>query len=41
MASAIDANRDVLANEREFLQLVAMRLTEEIVGRIWRMETLL
>lgn len=41
MAAAIDANRDVLAYEREFLQLVAKRLTEEIVGRIWRMETLL
>ena len=41
VASAIDANSDVLDHERAFLTIVAKRATEEIVTRIWRMETLL
>ncbi|USU11256.1 hypothetical protein NF701_11935 [Sphingomonadaceae bacterium OTU29THOMA1] len=41
VASAIDANSDVLQHERVFLTIVAKRATEEIVTRIWRMETLL
>lgn len=41
VASAIDANSDVLEQERAFLTIVAKRATEEIVTRIWRMETLL
>ncbi|OUC15033.1 MAG: hypothetical protein B0A82_09050 [Alkalinema sp. CACIAM 70d] len=41
VASAIDAHSDVLQHERAFLTIVAKRATEEIVTRIWRMETLL
>jgi hypothetical protein len=40
VAAAIDANREVLVHERAFLEVVAKRVTEEIVSRIWRMETL-
>lgn len=41
VAAAIDANSDVLHHERTFLTNVAKRATENIVTRIWRMETLL
>jgi hypothetical protein len=41
VASAIAANSDVLQEERDFLTIVGKRATEEIVNRIWRMETLL
>lgn len=41
VASAIDANFDIFQHERAFLTVVAKRATEEIVTRIWRMETLL
>jgi len=41
VAAAIDATSDVLHHERTFLTNVAKRATENIVTRIWRMETLL
>ena len=41
VAAAIDANSDVLHHERTLLTNVAKRATENIVTRIWRMETLL
>lgn len=41
VASSIAANSDVLQHERHFLTIVGKRATEEIVTRIWRMETLL
>ncbi|RVU02202.1 hypothetical protein EOE18_17690 [Novosphingobium umbonatum] len=41
VASAIDVNSEVLQRERAFLTIVAKRATEDIVTRIWRMESLL
>ncbi|MFZ5704786.1 MAG: hypothetical protein ACOY5R_05925 [Pseudomonadota bacterium] len=40
-AAAIDADRSVLIEERAFLVTVAKRLTEQLLGRIWRMEDLI
>lgn len=40
VAAAINAKQDVLEQEKVFLEVVAKRATEEIVTRIWRMETL-
>lgn len=40
VAAAIDADQNVFADERVFLAAVAKRLTEQVLTRIWRMETL-
>ena len=40
VAAAIDANATMLADERAFLTVVAKRLTEPLLTKIWRMETL-
>jgi hypothetical protein len=41
VAAAIEDHEGVLVREDAFLTVVAKRATEEIVKRIWRMETLL
>lgn len=41
VAAAIDANEAMLADERAFLMIVAKRLTEPLLSKIWRMETLI
>jgi len=40
VAAAIDADQTIFAEERAFLAAVAKRLTEQVLTRIWRMETL-
>lgn len=40
VAAAIDADQNVFVEERAFLAAVAKRLTEQLLTRIWRMETL-
>lgn len=40
VAAAIEADLDVLVDERVFLTTVAKRLTEQLLIRIWRMESL-
>ena len=40
IAAAIDASPDILFEERSFLALVAKRLTENLLTKIWRMEML-
>lgn len=40
VATAIDTDKDVFAEERTFLTEVGPRLTEQLLTRIWRMENL-
>jgi ribosomal protein S7 len=41
VVTSINSHEDILSEERSFLKEVVPKLTETLVGRVWRMEDLL